>query len=246
MTVSSRQERRKQRTTDTILDAAERSFATRGYAGATIEAICADADVAIGSIYARFAGKEQLYLALVERFVQINERYVAEALATGASPWERVLAVGEAYLRFHRDHPTAFRVIGLRDLPATPDHRRTDVRRQVQQRLRGMLDRVAATIDEAAATGEIRAVDARATATFLWGAWNGAIALHLQGAIDASALAATVTVGSDLITRGLGEGRAEPERPGSFIRTGRSPTSPDPAPAARAAPLFGSWSRRPC
>lgn len=203
MTVPSRQDRRKQRTTDAILDAAEGCFAARGYAGTTIEAICADADVAIGSLYARFAGKEQLYLALVERFVQVNERYVAEALHVDASPWQRVLAVGVAYLRFHRDHPTAFRVIGLRDLPATPDHRRADVRRDVQRRMHGMLDQFIAVIGAAAEAGEIRPVDARAAATFLWGAWNGAIALHLHGTISASALAACVGTGAEIVTRGL-------------------------------------------
>lgn len=37
-------------------------------------------------------------------------------MAGGGTALERILAVGDAYLRLHRDHLLAFRLIGLRDV----------------------------------------------------------------------------------------------------------------------------------
>lgn len=204
MAEMTRQERRKQRTTDAILDAAEHLFHERGYAATTIEALAEEADVAIGSIYARFAGKEGLYLALVDRALTANEAYLAEAYASSDSPREQVLATGEAYLRFHRDHPFAFRLIGLRDLERSHDPRHRDTRKRVIARQQAMLDDIAAAIERAVAAGEIPAVDALATATFLWGAWNGTIALHLRGNLSERRMRETLEAGRELVRRALG------------------------------------------
>jgi AcrR family transcriptional regulator len=199
VTVSSRQERRKQRTTDAILDAAEALFFERGYAAGTIDAIAEAADVAIGSIYARFAGKEGLYLALVERLVTVNEAYIDDALSTEGTPLERVLAAGDAYLRFHRDHPLAFRLVGLRDLERSDD----ETRRRIARRLKGMLDAIASALAEAVAAGETAPLDPYATATFLWGAWNGSLALHARGLLGERGLRETLDAGTALLARGL-------------------------------------------
>jgi AcrR family transcriptional regulator len=203
VTELTRQERRKQRTTDAILDAAERLLHEHGYAATTIDAIAEEADVAIGSIYARFAGKEGLYLALVDRTLTANEAYLAEAYASSESPREQVLATGEAYLRFHRDHPLAFRLIGLRDLERSRDPRHREARKRVIARQQTMLDDIAAAIRRAIAAGEIREIDPLATATFLWGAWNGTIALHQRGNLSERRMRATIEAGRELVRRAL-------------------------------------------
>jgi TetR/AcrR family transcriptional regulator len=200
---ATRQARRKQRTTDAILDAAERLFHERGYGATTIEAIAEAADVAIGSIYARFPGKEGLYLALVERAVEVNEAYVAEALARDATALERVLAVGDAYLRFHRDHPLAFRLVGLRDLERASGSHRARIRRRIDRRMRAMVDKLEGALSVSVAAGDTPPSDPQATALFLWGAWNGTIALHARGTIDDRALRAAQDVGRTLVTRAL-------------------------------------------
>lgn len=55
-----RQTRRKARTASAILEAAERLFLTRGYHATTVEQLAEEADVAIGSLYGHFGGKEDL------------------------------------------------------------------------------------------------------------------------------------------------------------------------------------------
>ncbi len=55
-----------------VLDAARRVFVERGYAGATLEAIAEEAGFSKGVVYSQFAGKPDLFLALLER--RIAER----------------------------------------------------------------------------------------------------------------------------------------------------------------------------
>lgn len=60
-----------------VLDAARRVFLERGYAGATLEAISEDAGFSKGVVYSQFAGKPDLFLALLER--RIAERAAENA-----------------------------------------------------------------------------------------------------------------------------------------------------------------------
>jgi AcrR family transcriptional regulator len=67
-----------------VLDAARRVFVERGYAGATLEAIAEEAGFSKGVVYSQFAGKPDLFLALLEqRIVERAEqnRRVAGDLA---------------------------------------------------------------------------------------------------------------------------------------------------------------------
>lgn len=63
-------ERRRQLTRDTLLDAAEEMFVKRGVPGASMEQIAAEAGFSRGAIYAHFGSKEELLLAVMDRFIQ--------------------------------------------------------------------------------------------------------------------------------------------------------------------------------
>ena len=76
-------ERRRQLTRDSLLDAAKVVFARRGFHGASLEEIAETAGFTRGAIYKNFADKEELFLAVWERY---NERVLgefAELLAGG-------------------------------------------------------------------------------------------------------------------------------------------------------------------
>jgi AcrR family transcriptional regulator len=57
----------KARTHENLLDAGLAVFADRGYGAASVEEIARRAGVSVGSVYAHFASKENLFLALLER-----------------------------------------------------------------------------------------------------------------------------------------------------------------------------------
>ncbi|MGZ7020355.1 MAG: TetR/AcrR family transcriptional regulator [Ilumatobacteraceae bacterium] len=60
-------ERRVEHTRNLLLDSAEKLFAERGLEGAALEVIADAAGYTRGAIYAHFGGKEELFLAAIER-----------------------------------------------------------------------------------------------------------------------------------------------------------------------------------
>lgn len=62
-------ERRRQRTRHALLDAAEEVFVERGVPGASVEQIAAEAGFSRGAVYDHFGSKEELLLAVMNRFI---------------------------------------------------------------------------------------------------------------------------------------------------------------------------------
>jgi AcrR family transcriptional regulator len=87
-----RRTEQRQLTRAQLLDAAERVFARRGFQGASIHAIAAEAGYSHGAIYANFNGKEDLFLVLVEERIDARLARVYQAadaeLSRGAEPLE--------------------------------------------------------------------------------------------------------------------------------------------------------------
>ncbi|HEX4463572.1 MAG TPA: TetR/AcrR family transcriptional regulator [Solirubrobacterales bacterium] len=176
---ATRTERRKARTAGAILEAAERLFLSRGYTVTTMEELSETADVAVGSIYAHFGGKEGVYSALVDRALALDKRYGEEGLAAGGSPLERLIGIGEGYLRFAREHPAYFRLFRFPppDRPSAQEAPGPAAR--IAERISAEVTRMAGLLSEAAEEGAIRPVDPKPMARFMWAAWDGVIAAHL-------------------------------------------------------------------
>lgn len=176
---ASRTERRKARTAAAILDAAERLFLGHGYTATTMDDLSAAADVAVGSIYAHFGGKEGVYSALVDRALALDRRYSEEGLALGERPLEQLVGIGEGYLRFAREHPAYFRLFRFPppDRPSAEEAPGPAAR--IAERISAEVARMAGLLRAAAEEGVIRQVDPEPMARFMWAAWDGVIAAHL-------------------------------------------------------------------
>lgn len=172
--------RRRERTRTAILDAAEGVFRQEGYERARIERIADLADVSVGSIYVHFDGKRGLYLTLVDRALELFAGYMDLAADEALGPLQRVLAGGDAYLRFHVEHPGAFQFLAFRRPESRPLGDHDEIEARIRDRVGELLDGFASLIDDAIAAGEARAVDSRRLTEYLWGAWNGVIGLRLQ------------------------------------------------------------------
>jgi AcrR family transcriptional regulator len=66
-------ERRRQQTRDVLVEAATEVFARRGFEGASLEEIAESAGFTRGAIYKHFAGKEELFFAVIDDY---NERVI--------------------------------------------------------------------------------------------------------------------------------------------------------------------------
>ena len=80
----------KARTRERLLDAAARTFARKGYAGASVEEIAESAGYSIGALYSNFGGKQELFLELISRRADRRRTVVAGILQAddGGDPVE--------------------------------------------------------------------------------------------------------------------------------------------------------------
>ncbi|MFC9664854.1 TetR/AcrR family transcriptional regulator [Nocardia sp. NPDC127606] len=172
---SPRVQRRRARNRTTMLDVAEAKFAADGIAAVRIEAIAEAADVSVGTVYGHFGNKDGLIVAVAERILDRAGLYLAQAYEVSDSPLEQVAATGAAYLHLLADFPFLIRFLST-DL-ATADPAVTS---QITARIEVMYAVLSDRIEAAITVGQVKPLDARLLARFLFGAWNGVFSLTIQ------------------------------------------------------------------
>jgi len=70
-----------------LLDAAARVFRQDGFAGASVEAIAADAGFTRGAFYSNFSSKEELFAELLQERIYANYTQMAQQLLSGETNW---------------------------------------------------------------------------------------------------------------------------------------------------------------
>ncbi len=91
-----------------LLDAAEAVFARRGFHGASVEEIGREAGATTGALYANFAGKEDLFLALFEERIATDVGDYAEIVEAGATLDEQVRGAADHWMTILRERPDYF------------------------------------------------------------------------------------------------------------------------------------------
>jgi AcrR family transcriptional regulator len=111
-----------------LLDAAASVFAKRGYRGASVEEISAEAGYTIGALHSNFSGKDEVLLALLEQQVaRIAERIVAAALEA-EDPADKLRAGAREWMAFVDEEPelytlmVEFWTMWVRDEEQRPHH----------------------------------------------------------------------------------------------------------------------------
>ncbi len=153
-------------TRERILDAALSVFSYKGYHDTRLDEIVAESETSKGSIYFHFPNKERLFLALVEKFADLVERRVTEAIAQETTPMAKVEAGLEACLeafgRYRR--PAKVMLVQATGLGTVFEEKRLEINERFANLIRIYLD-------EAVEAGEIEAVDTDVVAY----AWLGSI-----------------------------------------------------------------------
>jgi AcrR family transcriptional regulator len=149
-----------------ILDAALDIFSRKGYHDASVDDIVAESQTSKGSVYFHFPNKQELFLALVDKFASLIERRVEEAIAGEQVGINRVRAAMQTVLEtFGRYRPLAkillVQAVGLGSLFE-------EKRMEVNTRFAGLIKTY---LDQAVVVGDIAPVDTALVST----AWMGAI-----------------------------------------------------------------------
>ena len=105
-------------TRERLLDAAERLFAERGFAGSSVRQITDAAEANLGAVNYYFRSKEILYSEVFARRVAtLRDPVIAAARQTESlarrSPAEALRALGRALLAPHEDRAFSLRLLGL-------------------------------------------------------------------------------------------------------------------------------------
>lgn len=81
-----------------ILDAAELRFVAKTFDDIKLTDIAKDAGVTKGAIYHHFVGKDDLFLQMMKRYLQIIETTLKDAVAEGSNTQERLFNLTYRYL----------------------------------------------------------------------------------------------------------------------------------------------------
>lgn len=189
-----------------LIGSARRAFASKGYAGASMDELTAEAGLTRGALYHNFGGKEGLLRAVIEQIdAEMLERMEAARTRAG-SLWEGFLAQSVTYIEMALE-PETQRIM-LLDGPAVLG----DPSRWPNQM--ACLQATQRTIEALVVAGTIAPVDPEAAARLLNGAaLNAALWVAFSedpGRVLASALEAfrrlvdglLVNSGSDCVQEG--------------------------------------------
>src|SRR5215207_6517655 len=129
---------------EALLDAAARVFADRGYGASSVDAVAAAAGFSKGAVYWHFAGKEDLFFALLEERVDSPLRQMMELLRTAPADQDMAVEASRSFvevLESRRDLmllENEYRSLAIRD----PKLRRryTRSRAELREALAGALE----------------------------------------------------------------------------------------------------------
>ena len=109
---------------ETILRAAQRLFAEKGYHGVSIDEIAREVDVSPAILYRHFKSKQVLYDAVLQAMSAQRESYVQTVINSGTSFEDVLTGMTQVYVNSIRENPDLLR-IELQSLldrnPATGD-----------------------------------------------------------------------------------------------------------------------------
>ncbi|OBJ30427.1 TetR/AcrR family transcriptional regulator [Mycolicibacter heraklionensis] len=106
-------ERRLERTRSLLLDAAEEVFAEKGFTTATLDDIAQAAGYTKGAIYKHFAAKDELFLAVSDRYWRRYFENFAEVMANATQVGVRELdEIAERWQRLSRDRGAEHAALG--------------------------------------------------------------------------------------------------------------------------------------
>jgi TetR/AcrR family transcriptional regulator len=134
-----------------IIDAARRVFERVGLDGASIRLIAAEAGCTTGAIYPWFAGKEEVYAAILAESLDHLTTYIANRIARVSDVTMRARAGIEAFYRYYQKNPAEVS-LGLylfRGQGIQPAGLNSELNRALNAQLGAAFELIATAISEA-------------------------------------------------------------------------------------------------
>lgn len=188
MGTAERREREKEQRRQDIIHAAENVFFSKGFDSATMDDVAAEAELSKGTLYLYFKSKEEIYMAIVLRAMQILRGMFQDAVKKEPNGLCKVKGIGEAYIRFNKEYPNYYKSLLYFSALEVDESTIAGTELKAFIENKDVMDVFITVIEEGIKDGSIRAdIDPRKTALLLWGETSGVLQLFtLKGhAIDA-------------------------------------------------------------
>src|SRR5229473_8380255 len=194
-----RQEREKQELRKAILAAAGEVFLEQGYERFSLRKVAERVGYSPTTIYLYFRDKDDLLFTVVdEGFVRFGQR-LAAAAESQEDPWERIIALGRAYVTFGLQNPVYYQLMFLQ---------RTDF--LTQRQVGESQPRIASfrvlqqTVQQAIDAGVLRPGDVESYSDVLWAMVHGMVSLAItMPMFDASRIQRTMEAAWQMERQGL-------------------------------------------
>ena len=116
MAAAPERQRDAERTRNEILEVATREFAANGYAGARVDDMAERMRTTKRMIYYYFGGKEQLYIAVLERAYTAVRQAEKQVDVDGLEPGAAVRRIAELTFDHHEAHPEFIRLVSIENI----------------------------------------------------------------------------------------------------------------------------------
>lgn len=117
MGIPERKEREKEHRREEIIDAAQKIFFQKGLTVATMDEIAEAAELSKGTLYLYYKSKEDLYLAVMLRGMDILYEMFINVLSESRTTIEAIANLGEAYYDFFKQHRNYYRMLHFFENP---------------------------------------------------------------------------------------------------------------------------------
>jgi AcrR family transcriptional regulator len=115
--IHERKEREKEQRREEILDAAQRVFFEKGLSNATMDEIAETAELSKGTLYLYYKSKEDLYLAVMMRGMEILLEMLSEIAMSNDSVPKMLIRLRDAYTAYFNNHRDYFRMMHFLQTP---------------------------------------------------------------------------------------------------------------------------------
>lgn len=117
MGILERKEREREHRREEIITAAQKVFFEKGLVAATMDEIAEAAELSKGTLYLYYRSKEDLYLAVMIRGMNILAKMFEETNQPDQPVLSRMVNLGRAYQEFFRTHTNYFRMFRFFENP---------------------------------------------------------------------------------------------------------------------------------
>lgn len=162
-----------------LVEEAAAMISEGGATSVTMRAIGGRLGVSRAAPYRHFPDKAALLIAVaVQGFERLRQRLESIAAADSPSRVDRLLHMGEEYVRFALEHPAHYRLMWGKEAIARQDEP------ELREAAGGLLEHLVGVIESHQKSGEIAPGNPRSRAYVAWSAVHGLASLLIEGQID--------------------------------------------------------------